>query len=225
VSTSIAPSIEQKPRFRGRLHQAAFFVVLPAGIALIALAPTAPARVAAVVYAFGLAGLYGVSAAYHRLPWSPRSRNWMRRLDHSMIFVFVAGTYTPLCILVLRSPWSWVLLTAVWAGAALGVVLKMVRIDGFQALGGALYVVVGWMAILAAPEFVRGLDGPLLGLVALGGILYTTGAIVLARKRPDPAPATFGYHEIFHSFVIGGTACHYAVILIVLLSLRSTIGG
>jgi len=225
MSTSISPVTDQKPRLRGRLHQVAFFVVLPAGIALVALAPTAPARVAAAIYAVGLTGLYGISAAYHRLPWSPRSRKWMQRLDHSMIFVFVAGTYTPFCILVLQPPWSWALLTAVWVGAAFGVVLKMVRIDGFQAIGGALYVVLGWLAILAAPQFVRGLDGPLIGLVAAGGILYSTGAIVLARKRPDPAPATFGYHEVFHSFVIGGTACHYAVILIVLLSLRSTIGG
>jgi hemolysin III len=149
----------------------------------------------------------------------------MRRLDHSMIFVLIAGTYTPLCILVLNPPWSWAILTAVWVGAGVGITLKMVRIDGFAAVGGALYVVLGWLAIIAAPQLIRGLSVPLVCLVVAGGILYSTGAIVLARRRPDPAPATFGYHEIFHSFVIGGTACHYAVILVVLLSLRSTIGG
>jgi hemolysin III len=210
-----------KPRFRGRLHQIAFFVALPAGVALVAVAPTTSARVAALVYAVALAGLYGTSAAYHRLPWSPRSRQWMRRLDHSMIFVLIAGTYTPFCILVLQPPWSGFMLTAVWVGAGIGITLKMLRIDGFQAVGGALYVVLGWLAVAAAPAFVHGLSGPRIGLVAAGGILYTTGAIVLARRRPDPAPATFGYHEIFHSFVVGGTACHYAAILVVLLSLRS----
>lgn len=218
-------AVPPKPRFRGRLHQIAFFVVIPAGAALVAVAPTASARIAALVFSLSLVGLYGTSAAYHTVAWSPGARRWMRRLDHSMIFVLIAGTYTPLCILILDPPLSWVLLSVVWCVALAGIVLKMVRIDGFTALGGTLYVTLGWVAVVLAPQLVRGLGGLLVGLVLAGGILYTTGAIVLARRRPDPAPATFGYHEIFHSFVIGGSACHYAVVLLVLVSLRTTIGG
>jgi hemolysin III len=214
-----------KPRFRGRLHQIAFFVVVPAGVALVATAPTTRARIATLVYALCLTGLYGTSAAYHRLPWSPRGRQWMKRLDHSMIFLLIAGTYTPFALLVLEPPWSWVILGLVWVGAAVGIVLKMVRIDGFAAVGGALYITLGWLAVLTMPQILRGLEGWTAALLLVGGILYTIGAIVLARKRPDPAPSTFGYHEIFHSFVVGGSACHYAVVLLVMLSIRSTTGG
>jgi hemolysin III len=214
-----------KPRLRGRLHQFAFFVAVPAGVALVAAAPTARTRVATLVYALSLAGLYGTSAAYHRLPWSPPARQWMRRLDHSMIFLLIAGTYTPFALLVLEPPWSWVILGVVWVGALTGIVLKMIHIDGFAALGATLYVALGWLAVVTIPQILKGLEGWATVLLLVGGILYTTGAIVLARKRPDPAPATFGYHEIFHSFVVGGSACHYAVVLLVVLSIRSTIGG
>jgi hemolysin III len=214
-----------KPRLRGRLHQIAFFVAVPAGVALVAAAPTARTRVATLVYALSLAGLYGTSAAYHRLPWSPRARQWMKRLDHSMIFLLIAGTYTPFALLVLEPPWSWVILGLVWIGAVTGIVLKMARIDGFVAIGATLYVSLGWLAVVTMPQILKGLEGWATVLLLVGGILYTTGAIVLARKRPDPAPATFGYHEIFHSFVVGGSACHYAVVLLVVLSIRSTIGG
>jgi hemolysin III len=214
-----------KPRLRGRLHQIAFFVAVPAGIALVAAAPTARSRAATLVYALSLAGLYGTSAAYHRLPWTPRGRQWMKRLDHSMIFLLIAGTYTPFALLVLEPPWSWAILGLVWAGALTGIVLKMARIDGFVAIGATLYVSLGWLAVLTMPQILKGLEGWATVLLLVGGILYTTGAIVLARRRPDPAPATFGYHEIFHSFVVGGSACHYAVVLLVVLSIRSTIGG
>jgi hemolysin III len=223
--TAITPPEPPKPRFRGRLHQFAFFLVVPAGIALVAAAPTTRARIATLIYALCLAGLYGTSAAYHRLPWSPGARRWMKRLDHSMIFLLIAGTYTPFALLVLEPPWSWIILGLVWIGALAGIVLKMVKIDGFAAVGGALYIALGWLAVVTMPQILRGLEGWMAALLLIGGLLYTTGAIVLARKRPDPAPATFGYHEIFHSFVVGGSACHYAVVLLVVLSIRSTIGG
>ena len=214
-----------KPRLRGRLHQIAFFVVVPAGVALVAAAPTTRSRVATLVYALSLAGLYGTSAAYHRIPWSQGARRWMKRMDHSMIFLLIAGTYTPFALLVLDPPWSWAILSLVWAGAIAGIVLKWIRIDGFVAVGAALYITLGWLAVVTMPQILRGLEGWTAALLLLGGILYTTGAIVLARKRPDPAPSTFGYHEIFHSFVVGGSACHYAVVLLVVLSIRSTLGG
>jgi len=219
------PAAPPKPRFRGRLHQAAFFVAIPAGILLVAVARTTTARIAAIVYALSLAGLYGTSAAYHRLPWSPRSLRRMKRLDHSMIFVLIAGTYTPFALLVLGRPWSIVLVSVVWAGAAAGVILKLVKIDGFSAVGGALYIVLGWMAIFTAPQIIRGVSGATAGLLLAGGILYTTGAIVLARNKPNPSPRVFGYHEVWHSFVVGASACHYAVILLVVLAARPAIGG
>lgn len=208
------------PRFRGRLHQAAFFVAVPAGVALVAVAPTALSRAAAAIYAASLAGLYGASALYHRMPWSPRARGWMKRLDHSMIFVLIAGTYTPFSLLVLTGGWRVVVLSVVWAGAALGIVLKMVRIDGFKALSATLYIGLGWMVVVASPQMVRGLPPVALALVATGGILYTTGAIVFATKRPDPSPAVFGYHEVWHAMVVGASLCHFTAVFLVVLALR-----
>jgi hemolysin III len=208
------------PRLRGRLHQAAFFVAVPAGTALVAAAPTAMSRAAAAIYATSLSGLYGISALYHRLPWSPRSRGWMRRLDHSMIFVLIAGTYTPFSLLVLTGIWRTVVLSVVWAGAALGIVLKMARIDGLKALAATLYIGLGWMVVAAWPQMVRGLSPAGAVLVATGGLLYTIGAIIFATRRPDPSPAVFGYHEVWHSMVIGGSACHFVAVLLVVLALR-----
>ena len=209
-----------KPRLRGRLHQVAFFVAVPAGVVLVSIAPTARARFAAAIYALSLAGLYGSSTLYHRLPWSPRSLRWMKRLDHSMIFVLIAGTYTPLALLVLHGTWEVATLSVVWGGAALGIVLKLVRIDGLHALTGALYIALGWMAVLAMPEIIRGISAPAVGLLFSGGVLYTAGAVVLARNRPDPIPSTYGYHEIWHSCVIAATACHYSLILLITLGAR-----
>jgi hemolysin III len=208
------------PRFRGRLHQAAFFVAVPAGVALVIAAPTALSRAAAAIYALSLAGMYGTSALYHRMPWSPRARGWMKRLDHSMIFVLIAGTYTPFSLLVLSGAWRPVVLSVVWAGAAVGIVLKMVRIDGLKALAATLYIGLGWMVVVASPQMVRGLPAPAVALLATGGILYTIGAIVLATRRPDPSPAVFGYHEVWHAMVVGASLCHFAAVLLVVLALR-----
>jgi len=212
-----APTEEgtSKPRLRGRLHQVAFFASVPAGAALIRAAPTTTARVAAVVYALSLAAQFGVSAAYHRGRWSPPALRWMKRLDHSMIFLLIAGTYTPFGLLVLKGAWSVAILTIVWVGAAVGVALKMVRVDGLAVVTGVLYIALGWLAVVALPEIARGLPRPGIGLLLAGGVLYTAGAAVLARRRPDPNPATFGYHEVWHSMVIGGALCHYVVIALV----------
>jgi len=144
----------------------------------------------------------------------------MKRLDHSMIFVLIAGTYTPFSLLVLHGAWSVAILATVWAGAAVGVGLKLLRIDGLHVATGALYVVLGWLAILTAPQAVRGMSPTALGLLIAGGLLYTGGAVVLARRRPDPSPRVFGYHEIWHSFVVAAGACQYAAILLVTLGAR-----
>jgi hemolysin III len=209
-----------KPLWRGRLHQIAFFCSLPLGVALVALARGATAKVGALVYALTLAGMFGVSAAYHRRTWAPRALTRMKRLDHSMIYLLIAGTYTPLALLVLHGPWRFALLGAVWAGALFGIALKVIRIDRFQALGGTLYILLGWLAVVAAPQFVRRLPVSALTLILVGGVLYTVGALVLNRKRPNPNPRVFGYHEVWHSFMVSGSLCHYLAILLVLLTLR-----
>lgn len=202
-----------KPMLRGRLHQVAFVVWVPASLTLVALGRTTAARAATAVYAAAMLALYGVSAAYHRVPWTPRARRWMRRLDHSMIFVFIAGTYTPLSVLGLGGAWRVSILAAVWGAAAVGVALKMSRLGLASRAGTALYIALGWTAIVAMPQLVRTLSASAITLLFIGGALYTTGAIVYARRRPDPVPAVFGFHEVYHAFVIGGSVCHYAVIL------------
>jgi hemolysin III len=210
-----APAIPVKPRLRGWLHEVAFFVSIPAGVTLAVLAAGARARTAAIIYAVSLTALFGASAAYHRVNWSPEALRRMKRVDHSMIFVLIAGSYTPMCLLVLHDAWAFVMLSLVWTGAAVGIVLKNIRIDGFRVLSGFLYIALGWVALFALPQLVRELSPAAIVLLAVGGVLYTVGAIVLARHHPDPAPATFGYHELWHALIVAAAACHYAMIMLV----------
>lgn len=209
-----------KPRMRGRLHQIAFFISLPAGVALIAVAGTGEARAGAAVFAASLAGVFGSSAAYHRIPWSDTARRRMKRLDHSMIFILIAGTYTPVCLLGLGGGWGVALLATVWAGAIAGIVLKQVDVDGLHRLTGFLYIALGWTAVIMLPTLFNSVSPATFALVIAGGLLYTLGAIVFARKRPDPNPAIFGYHEIWHAFTAGAGLCHYLAILLLVLAVR-----
>jgi len=209
-----------KPRMRGRLHQIAFFVSLPLGVALIAVAGTGQARIGAAVFAASLAGVFGSSAAYHRIPWSDAARRRMKRLDHSMIFILIAGTYTPVCLLGLGGGWGVALLATVWAGAIAGIVLKQVDIDGLHRLTGFLYIALGWTAVIMLPTLFHSVSPATFALVIAGGLLYTLGAIVFATKRPDPNPAVFGYHEIWHAFTAGAGLCHYVAILLLVLAVR-----
>jgi hemolysin III len=204
------------PRLRGRLHQVAFFVAVPAGVVLVTVAPTARARFAGAVFALSLAALYGASAAYHLGDWSAGSRLRAKRLDHSMIFVLIAATYTPFCLLSLTGPWSWILLGLVWSGAALGIGLKALDVDGFGRTTSALYMVLGWAALLAAPAFFRQLGVDVLVLLVVGGILYTIGAVMLLSRRPNPWPRWIGYHEVWHAMTIAAGTCHFAAVLIIL---------
>jgi hemolysin III len=204
------------PRLRGRIHQVAFFVSVPMGIVLVGLARGAAATAVACVYAASLAAVFGVSALYHRGRWSPSARRWMKRLDHSMIYVLIAGSYTPVAVLALHGPWEVVLLAVAWAGAAIGISLKMVHPDGLSVVTAVLYMAMGWLALVAIPQLLRGLGAPELVLMVSGGLLYTTGAIVFASRRPDPRPAVFGYHEVWHAFMVAAATCHYAMILLVL---------
>jgi hemolysin III len=202
------------PKLRGWLHQLAFFASIPAGIALVALASVPVARVGAMVFAGALTGLYGVSAAYHRRHWSANARRIMRYLDHSMIFVLIAGTYTPVTLLALGSAWGITLLSLVWSGAIAGILVTVLHFERLHRLGFAMYLVLGWLAIVAAPELVSSLSRVELALLLIGGILYTVGAIILGTKRPDPHPTVFGYHELWHTCVVGATACHFVLVLL-----------
>jgi hemolysin III len=209
------PQAPAKPRWRGRIHQIAFFVSIPAGIVLVALAGGWAARIAAIVYAVSLVAVFGSSAAYHRGNWTPKALRRMKRLDHSMIFVLIAGSYTPIALLTLHGPWTIVILSVVWAGAAVGITLKLIQIDGFPVLTAALYMAMGWFALVAFPQLVHEMPPPALVLTIVGGLLYTAGAIIFAIRRPDPAPAVFGYHEIWHAFMAAAAACHFGMVAIV----------
>ena len=203
-----------KPRLRGWLHEVAFFASIPAGIALVALARGAAAEASAAIFAVGLTGLYGVSAFYHRGRWSDRGERVMKYLDHSMIFVLIAASYTPITLLALRPAWGITLLVLAWVGAVVGIVVTLTRLHRWRGVGFAMYLGLGWLAVVAAPEIGRALSRPELLLLVLGGVLYTTGAVVLARNRPNPWPLTFGYHEVWHTFVVGAGVCHYALVLL-----------
>ncbi|HET7235317.1 MAG TPA: hemolysin III family protein [Actinomycetota bacterium] len=207
-----------RPRLRGRIHQVAFFVSIPAGIALVLLASGPVPTAVAAIYAVSLTAVLGSSAAYHRGRWSEPARRWMRRLDHSMIFVLIAASYTPVSVLVLDGTWEALLLSLVWAGAAVGVTLKMVRPDGLSVTSAILYMGLGWAAMIALPQLLQEMTTAEAVLMIAGGLLYTAGAIVFASRKPDPRPATFGYHEIWHAFMVAAAACHYAMILLVLRS-------
>ena len=207
-----------KPRWRGILHEIAFFLSIPQGVALVLLGAGWVSRIATGVYALSLSGLYGVSASYHRLKWSPRALVRMQRLDHSMIFFLIAGTYTAVCLLVLHHVWAYVVLALVWVGALTGIAMKIWGMERTRKITGAMYIVLGWLAVLIAPQLVTRVSMPVLTLIALGGVLYTVGAIVLLRRRPDPSPLVFGYHEIWHVMVVAAGACHYAAITLLVLA-------
>jgi hemolysin III len=205
-----------RPRLRGVSHQWAFFFSLLAGGALVLAAPAGEATVASAIYAVSVAALFGTSALYHRVTWaSLTARRWMRRLDHSMIFLLIAGTYTPFAVLVLEGTLATVILLVVWTGALAGVALKLVWIDAPKPLVAVLYVLLGWVAVAAFPDLVAGLGVTSTALVAAGGMLYTAGAVVYALGRPNPVPAVFGYHEVFHALVIAAAALQYAAIVFV----------
>jgi hemolysin III len=204
-----------KPRLRGVSHQWAFFVALVAGVVLVLAAPSGRATVAATIYAVTVAAMFGASALYHRVDWkSLAARRWMRRLDHSMIYLLIAGTYTPFALLVLDGGLAEAVLIAVWSGAALGIGLKLLWPDTPKWLTAGVYVTLGWVAVIAFPQLASELGPVGMALVAGGGLLYTAGAVVYALRRPDPAPAVFGYHEIFHVLVIAAAVLQFVAVAV-----------
>jgi hemolysin III len=204
--------VEPKPLLRGWLHAACFFLAVPIAGAIVSSATSATARVAAAVYGASVVALFGVSGSYHRGRWSPAWRSRMQRLDHTTIFVTIAATYTPICLLVLKGWLSVAMLAAAWTGAAVGGVLAWTRSRRVDGVRFGLYIALGWVALAAAPQLVGNLTATQLALIAVGGVLFTIGAVFLASHWPDPFPRVFGYHEIWHVLVVAAIACHMVAI-------------
>lgn len=184
------------------MHVAAFVLAIPGGILLIVAANGAAAHVAAAIYTASLLLGFGTSAGYHRLARNPRAQQIMQRLDHSMIFVLIAGSYTPVCLLGLPTSWGIPLLCVVWAGALAGILIKQFAFERFKVLEYALYPILGWALVVATPVLLSHMTALELALLLAGGLLYTVGIPVLVRERPNPWPRTFGYHEIWHTFTV-----------------------
>jgi hemolysin III len=200
-----------KPRLRGVSHQIASLVAAPAAVLLVFRASTARAAVGAAIYGTTLVTLFAVSAFYHRPFWRPRARDLIGRLDHSAIFLLVAGTYTPFGLLLGPGAGHVVLLT-VWIGAALGIGLALAWGNPPKPLMAGIYVLLGWVIVPVIPRLHAAVGAGGLLLLLGGGLAYTVGAVVYATRRPDPYPTVFGFHEVFHVLVIVAAACHYAVV-------------
>lgn len=200
------------PRLRGVLHAYAFWFALAAAIVLVALAPSAQARVAALIYGTGLTALFAASGLYHRWRGHARWRPLLRRIDHSTIYVFIASSYTPVALLVLEPPLGTVVLVSVWAGALAGVIFSVTWIDAPRVLVALSYLAIGWVAIVALPELFTKAGIAAAVLFMVGGALYSIGATVYAAKRPNPWPRHFGFHEIFHTLVIAAAVVHFVAI-------------
>jgi hemolysin III len=209
--------VEKQPRLRGIFHLYAFFAAVAAGVVLVVLTDGYRERVAVWVYAAALAALFGASALYHRVPWrSPRARLRARRLDHAMIFVFIAGTYTPFALLEFSVVTGIVVLTTVWAGAALGLAVNLCSLDA-RWLSAISYLAVGWVGVIAIPQLFPALGVAPAVLVIVGGGLYSLGALVYAVAWPNPFPSTFAFHEIFHLLVVAAAAVQFVAVSLVVM--------
>ena len=206
-----------KPRLRGVLHQGAFIASIAVAPLLLLSADSTRARVAAGVFALSMTTCFGVSALYHRVTWAPSVRRWMRRADHAGVYLLIAGTYTPVSLLVLDGEWGRVILVVVWSGALAAILLKFVWVDAPKWVAAAIGLALGWVAVVALPQLEDRLQVSALTLLIAGGLLYSAGAVVYARRKPDPVPAVFGYHEVFHALVIAAAALHYSVVALIVL--------
>jgi hemolysin III len=216
VSDTLAASVAARPRLRGWLHLWAFAVSVAAGVVLVSVVAAtrgSEAALATTIYAVTVCLLFGISATYHRVNWIRPSRHaLLARLDHSMIFVFIAGTYTPFAVLAMPERTGRIVLTIVWLGAVGGVLLKTSWITAPRWLGVPLYLALGWVAVFVAPSLLTNGGVATFVLVVVGGLIYTFGGIVYGLKRPDPWPRTFGYHEVFHLCTVVAAACHMVAI-------------
>jgi hemolysin III len=201
-----------RPLLRGMIHQAAFSVSLVVGTLLIVAAQGERRQVAAAAFAGAVAACLGTSALYHRVVWPPRLRVWMRRLDHAAVFLLIAGTYTPIGLLVIDGAWRWIALGFAWGSAGAAIVLSFLRPQAPKWVAAAIGLGIGWGSVAILPQVIARLSNGGVALLMAGGLVYSIGAVVYARRRPDPLPSVFGYHELFHTLTIVAVACQYVAI-------------
>jgi hemolysin III len=203
--------IDRATQWRGRVHQFALLIAIPASLALVLVTKSAKSRAAATIYGVSLVASYAASSLYNRRLTTAKFRPWMRWLDHSMIYVFIAGSYTPICLLIAPSPWGAIALGVIWTAAVLGAGIKFTTLRSKPGVGMALYLLMGWAAVLILPLLVSRMSRTSLTLLIAGGLLYTGGTVVVYRKAPNPIAKLFGYHEVWHSFVAAASVCHFAM--------------
>ena len=210
-----------KPRLRGWLHLGMFPVALLGGLVLVVVSDPGAVRTASIVFTVSAALLFGVSAVYHRGTWGPKATGLLKRMDHSNIYLIIAGTYTPFAVTLLPSDQARILLSAIWGGAIAGVVFRVFWVGAPRWLYTALYIALGWTAIFYVVPFWR-TGGPLIGsLIGLGGVLYTLGGVVYGTKRPNPSPRWFGFHEVFHAFTLGGFVSHFTAVALAVVGYQA----
>ncbi|WP_030236598.1 PAQR family membrane homeostasis protein TrhA [Streptomyces sp. NRRL S-350] len=209
---------ESKPKWRGWLHAGMFPASVAAGIVLICLADSTPAKIACAIYSVSAWLLFGISAVYHRFDWGPRGDAVLRRLDHANIFLIIAGTYTPFTMLLLKGADQQLLLWAVWGGALAGIAFRVFWVGAPRWLYTPVYIALGWAAAFFLPDFLRTGGVAVLVLMIVGGVLYSIGGVVYGLKRPDPSPRWFGFHEVFHAFTLGAFIVQYVGVSLVAYS-------
>jgi hemolysin III len=207
----VATAERVKPRLRGVFHELGFYAALGLGVALVLTTQDGRARTAAAIFAGCVAACFGASALYHRPTWRPAARARLARLDHAGVFLLIAGTYLPFGLLVMSTGWAVPMLSVVWSGALAAILLKLFWVRAPKALSAGIALGLGWAGAVAFPQLLK-LQLPGLLLVVVGGLFYTVGAIVYARRKPDPAPQVFGYHELFHLLTVAAVGCQYAAI-------------
>jgi len=200
-----------KPKLRGAFHELGFYAALALGVPLVLTAEPGRARVAAAIFAACVAACFGASALYHRPTWKPRARSWFARLDHAGIYLLIAGTYTPFGLLVLSRGWAIPVLAIVWTGAAVAILTKLFWPGVPKRISAGIGLALGWVCVAAISQLLK---LPVAGLVLLlaGGAAYSAGAVVYARRKPDPYPRVFGYHELFHLLTLVAAGCQYGAI-------------
>ncbi len=210
-------TLPRRPLLRGVFHLPAACAAIAGLVLLLLLADSAQAYVGGAIFGASLILLYTTSAAYHRIPWSPRLRGIARRLDHAMIFILIAGTYTPFGLLVLNTAWWISMLSVVWGLAGAGIIMKLAWPGAPKWLSVLMYATIGWLALITAPQLISWFTAGPLALLLLGGVLYTVGGVVYAVGKPNPCPRMFGYHEVFHLLVIAGSVLHYSLVAVYVL--------
>jgi hemolysin III len=200
-----------KPKLRGVFHELGFYAAAAVGVAVGVTAEPGRARMAGVIFASSVAVCFGASAVYHRPTWRPRARAWLARLDHAGVYLLIAGSYAPFGLIIMSRGWAIPVLAIVWGGALLAIVLKLCWLQAPKWLSAAIGLTLGWVGVVAFPQLLK-LSPVAIVLVVVSGILYTAGAVVYARRRPDPRPQVFGYHELFHVLTVAAVACEYVAV-------------